>query len=684
MESIIPAALRRLGEAAGVSRVCVFRADRVGRHAVALLRHEWTAPGVRSRIGERGVNHVPLGELGLDQWEQVLPAGGIIAEPIGAPANPNGELFGASGVRAIAVAPIFVEQDWWGFLGFDDCTSERAWNPEEMASLHLAADLLGSLFSRQEMGDRYRALAGSVAEGIAILQGGRVIDANTGLLRMLGRPAAAVIGHRSSEFVSREGPVVARRDGWTDRGESGGRWLLHADGTSRPVRLTRKRVRHHGRTAWMVTVDDLAARETAVESGSAAFERTKDAERRAEFLAEASRILNSSFDYQTTLGRFARLAVPFLGDYCVIDIMDGERIRRVATAHQAPEGEALARGLEQYPPTWIDNPVVEVYRTGRTVLAGPDELRPEVLAQDAAHRSILEKLAPRHGIFAPMTAREGVLGVVSFLSSSEERRYGTEEVAFAEDLAHRAAVALGNARLFQQAQQATRERDDLLAVVAHDLRNPLGSILGAAAILEERSVDAAGAARFLAMIRRAAEGMNRLIQDLLDATRIGTGRLSLEHSDLSLPALVEEALLMIRPLAEARNVRLDAELAAGLGEVRADRVRVLQVLSNIIGNAVKFTPEGGLVVVRCEDAGGAIRVAVQDTGPGIPPEQLPDVFGRFWQADSADRRGVGLGLSIAKGIVEAHGGQIWVESEVGVGSTFYFTLSRVGDPPPEE
>ena len=153
-----------------------------------------------------------------------------------------------------------------------------------------------------------------------------------------------------------------------------------------------------------------------------------------------------------------------------------------------------------------------------------------------------------------------------------------------------------------------------------------------------------------------------------------TGHLTIEAKPESADVLVSDTIEMLRPLASGSSIVMEANVDADLPPVLADAARIQQVLSNLVGNAVKFTPRQGRISVSANRLDREVRFAVIDTGPGIPPEQVPHIFGRFWQAKSSDRRGIGLGLAIAKGIVEAHNGRIWVESQVGVGSTFYFTL----------
>jgi signal transduction histidine kinase len=244
-----------------------------------------------------------------------------------------------------------------------------------------------------------------------------------------------------------------------------------------------------------------------------------------------------------------------------------------------------------------------------------------------------------------------------------------------QELARRASLAVDNALLYLEAQRATRARDEVLAVVAHDLRNPLGTIHMASSYLLEQSMEEP-ARRQLEIVHRSAARMNQMIQDLLDITRIESGRLALDLIDASPAPLLHEAWQMLEPLARARNLALRLEAEPTLPRVRMDAARVLQVISNLVGNALKFTPAGGEVSIHAEALDDEVRISVRDTGPGITPDRLPHVFGRFWQADPKDRRGIGMGLSIAQGLVEGHGGRIWVESQPGEGSIFRFTLRR--------
>jgi len=235
--------------------------------------------------------------------------------------------------------------------------------------------------------------------------------------------------------------------------------------------------------------------------------------------------------------------------------------------------------------------------------------------------------------------------------------------------------------LHKRLQRAVQARDDTVGVVAHDLRNPVSAVkMLSTAVLnrEEHQISDEGREQ-LRLIREAALQMDRLIQDLLDVTRVETGRLGLNKQPVTTVALLEGALQTLRPLVDQANIALRVEVSPTLPQVQADPERIGQVLSNLVGNSIKFTDAGGEILVRAIQTGSDVQVSVTDTGSGISRDQLPNIFDRFWQnAQSPIRsRGAGLGLPIARGIVHAHGGRMWAESEIGKGSTFYFTLPVV-------
>ena len=408
----------------------------------------------------------------------------------------------------------------------------------------------------------------------------------------------------------------------------------------------------------------------------------EQAERRAAFLAEVGMVLDDALDYETAFAKLVQLTIPRLADYCLIDEMEADGgTRRIARAHVDPEKQKVLWDRVRHPPEADPDhhPIMKVIGRGQSVLVGEctDEVI-DTIAHDAAHRVILTEVLRLHSfMIVPLVARGRVLGLITLAFSDSGRRYGPAELALAEELARRAALAIDNARLYGQAQQAVRAREGVLAVVSHDLRNPLASILLNTSTVLELSAPGSldpWVADSMRQTIALVEQSNRLIEDLLDVSRVANGGIPLLRAPHDLRDLATRADRMLRPLAEDRGLSLEVAVPDAPVAVNVDGDRVLQVLSNLVGNAIKFTPAGGRVSLAMEVANGIARVTVRDTGIGIAADELDHVFDPFRQVGDADRRGVGLGLPIARGIVEAHGGRISASSEPGVGSVFTFTL----------
>ncbi|CAN5851398.1 hypothetical protein BH20GEM3_BH20GEM3_06160 [soil metagenome] len=404
----------------------------------------------------------------------------------------------------------------------------------------------------------------------------------------------------------------------------------------------------------------------------------------SELLAEAAAILASSLDYQTTLQSVAELTAERLACYCLVDVaeQDGEP-RLLATAHAAPrQARLLAETAQRYPPDLRqDSPFLEVLGQGEAKqITVTDEWLRTITNGDRAYLRLMRRLAPRQYILIPLIARGHTLGSLWLASTYSDRPFDDTEFTLARDLGRLAALHIDNARLYDQAKRAIALRDEVLGVVAHDLRNPVGTVRMATDLLLDPNTRGSGAAleRHLGIIRRQADRMERLIRDLLDVTRIEAGRLAVAAAEPTPTGeLIRDAVDALSPLVIEAGLHLAVQTGDDLPRVQADRERVAQVFSNLVGNAIKFTPAGGTLTLRAEPRESAVRFAVADTGPGIAADQVRHIFDRFWQAGHADGRGAGLGLAIVKGIVEAHGGEIEVESEPGHGTSFFFTLPRV-------
>ena len=288
-------------------------------------------------------------------------------------------------------------------------------------------------------------------------------------------------------------------------------------------------------------------------------------------------------------------------------------------------------------------------------------------------------------LVVPLCHQGDVIGALGIVSAGGRRHFGDSSIRFGRALGDLASVALHRAealdreqRARTEAESAVRTRDAVVSIVSHDLRNPLMAILGSAELLLEMiHDDVQGNVRpQLEALKHAASTMDRLVRDLLDVTRLESGPLPVTRRPLNIIDVVREVVGMFQPAVRSRRVAVTCDAPKDVPLLLGDRDRLGQALSNLIGNAVKFTPEGGVVHVGVEVQPGAVRVSVHDTGPGIPQDQLGRLFDRFWQASREDARGLGLGLTIVKAIVEAHGGSVAVESIVKKGSTFSITLPR--------
>lgn len=406
-----------------------------------------------------------------------------------------------------------------------------------------------------------------------------------------------------------------------------------------------------------------------------------DEQRRFEeqaFLAEAGAVLGSSLSRDDTVTRIASLCVPFLADWCAIDLTDrDEEGRQLTVVHADPRKAALAARLEKLAAererAHLLRTVLETRRPVFVTDVTPACLRS--LAHDPAHLETIAALEVDSLVALPLVAEGECLGAIVLASSDRGRPYTPEALPVAEELTRRAAVAVRNARLYTSAQAAIRARDEILATVAHDLRSPLQVIEFAAERLRH-DIPRGGrrADRSIDWILNSAHRATSLIRDLLDRARLEWQAFALDVQPLDPADVVHEVARRAEPLAAAGSLMLRVEAPANLTEVRGDRERVAQALENLVGNAIKFTPADGTVTIGAVAEGTQTRFFVTDSGPGIDADDLQHVFDRFWQGSGADTRGAGLGLSICKRIVEAHGGRIWVESTRGKGTTVSFTI----------
>jgi signal transduction histidine kinase len=401
------------------------------------------------------------------------------------------------------------------------------------------------------------------------------------------------------------------------------------------------------------------------------------------FLAEASSVLDRSLDYKETLANVVQLVVPKMADYAGIALLaDDGSITWGFSAHCDPSKEVLVGRLRAYQPqlTNEDDLTTKALRSGETqLLRAVDEASLRSIARDGTHLSLLRQLAPTSVIILPLRAHDRIMGsLVLATTRDSDRRFTDRDVAIANEVGRRVALAVDRAVLFRAAEQAGRAREQMVAVVSHDLKNPLATIQMAISFLLEDVVPEDADHKLerdqLHVMQRSSERMYRLIHDLLDVAAIEAGQLAVSRISVAVDELVTDALELLGPLAAAKRIAVVTELSPAVPHVVADRERVLQVFSNLGGNAIKFTPNDGRIEIRATRRDTHVEFAVRDTGPGIAPADLPHVFDRFWQANKTTRAGAGLGLAIAKGIVEAHDGSIRVDNEPAGGTCFRFTL----------
>jgi PAS domain S-box-containing protein len=522
------------------------------------------------------------------------------------------------------------------------------------------------------------AIVDIAADGIIALDDNfRIIRYNQGAEQIFGWTEAEMLGqpldrllpmsaraaHRGHLRSFAEGTAEARRMG-ERRGIAG----LRRSGEEFPAEASISRAVVDGERTYMVMLRDISER--------------KRAEERQRMLATAGWVLAASLDVDSTLATITEIPLPVLGEWSLLELVTPEgTMRRVAASHSDPlrtEPSLLATHVNTLP---MSSPTAA---SGAQVMHDGEPQRITDIASWKANnfpeprdRQLVDAVGAGAVLLVPLRTRGRAIGALHIVRTNPDAVYTTDEVHVAEQFAGLAALALENARLYQESKQAVREREELLAIVSHDLRNPVnairmltGALLGGDATDGDVTVERDQ----LQSIRSAARQADDLIQDLQDVTRISASRLRVETNAEDLDSILVEASDVFDHAMKDAQLEFNRIVEPDLPMVEADRPRVLQVLSNLLGNAIRYTPPGGEVQLTARrESNGFVRVEVRDTGPGVSAEDVPRLFERYWQAPRLLRAGSGLGLYIAKGIVEAHGGVIGVESDVGEGSRFWFT-----------
>jgi signal transduction histidine kinase len=428
--------------------------------------------------------------------------------------------------------------------------------------------------------------------------------------------------------------------------------------------------------------EDLLAQERAARA------RAEAAQHRLAFLVEASAALSSTLNEEVTLQSVASVAVPYLADWCVVDLLreDGP-VQRFISRHSDPAREHLLHELLRQPvlgrQTDVLPGVPDVLQTGKPVLVQEgDGSPPSPASLSQEHAQVLRGLGLASYMIIPLAARGRCLGAI-FFAARQPHRYGPDELALAEDLARRAALAVDHARLYRQARESDRRKDEFLAMLSHELRNPLAPVLNTLAVLRARGASDPSDVQAHEILERQVRHMARLVDDLLDVSRVTRGKIALQKEHVDLRALAHRAAETIRPLVEGRQHQLTVAVPEGPLLLEADPTRLEQVLTNLLNNAVKYTEPGGTIRLAVEQAGAEAVVRVRDTGIGMRPEILAQAFDLFVQGERGLARsegGLGIGLALVRSLVQMHGGTVTAHSDgPGQGSEFTVRLPKLPD-----
>ena len=395
-------------------------------------------------------------------------------------------------------------------------------------------------------------------------------------------------------------------------------------------------------------------------------------------LRQANELFASTLDERIVLERLPQMIVPALADWCTVDLLNEDgSLQRVSVAHADPSktdiAEKLRRGDISLPP-----PAEDVIRDGQgTIIHDISDEMMLAYAPDSEHLEMLRSLGIESMMSVPMTVRGKPLGIIRMISGESQRHYGEEELDLLCEVARRAATAIDNARLYAQAASAHRAKDIFLATLSHEMKTPLTAILGWTRMLKADGRNSEFFDEALQAVEQSARVQERLIEDILDVSRVITGKLLIEKKSTNLRDVIRSAVEIVIPAAEQNGVHLrvrdDLDLI-----VQGDEMRLRQVIWNLLTNAVKFTPAGGLIEVTTERQRNEARVCIRDSGRGVRADALPHLFEQFHQATMADRAkhgGLGLGLAIVRHLVDAHGGHVEAHSAgEGKGSEFIVTL----------
>lgn len=510
---------------------------------------------------------------------------------------------------------------------------------------------------------------------------GIILSWNPAAERMFGYPAEEAIGQSIRIIIpddrqDEEDAVLdrIRRGQRVDHYETIRR---RKDGSTLPISLSISPIRDE--TGAVVGASKIARDITERKRAEQQREREH---RRVVFFAQVAETLSRTLDYEETLKSIAKLAVPYVADWCAVDIVQDEgELARLAVAHVHPAKVELANEVRRR----YENPAAS-YSVPYVIRTGTPALIPEITdamivaaAQGDQERiSMVRSLGLTSYLCVPMVSGGRALGALTLATSDSGRRYGDDDLRFAQDLASRAALAVENSRSYQELQRANRIKDEFLGTLSHELRTPLNAIVGYARIARSGMITSDKLPRALETIERNAASLTQMVEDILDVSRIVAGKMRLHVQSVELPLVLHEAIETMTPAAAAKHIRIRSVVDPQVGPISGDPDRLRQVIWNLLSNAIKFTPKEGQVQVRLERINSSVEIVVSDTGIGIEADFLPHIFERFRQGEGGTSRqhsGLGLGLAIVRNLVELHGGTVSASSNgLGTGATFRVRL----------
>lgn len=551
---------------------------------------------------------------------------------------------------------------------------------DEAQRLRAAVDRLTADLERSQA--RFRDIIDRNADAIIVIDRG-------GVVRFANRMATTLFG-------AERGSLVGSHFGFPLVGAETTEVDLLANGETRVAEMRVVESEWEGEIAYLASLRDVTERKRAEQNARELFREhaarsaAEDVARRLRFLLESTTELTSSLNHEATYTALARMCVSEIADWAEVYSLEDGVVTRLQGANCDSAKAPLMRELRNVA---IDpdspHPVLRVLESRQPMLAErASEALIESTIVDERHRDVVRELGIASIMFVPMVARERVLGAIGLMRSSPARPFGPPDLALAEDIAARAALALDNALLYEEAQDANRSKSDFLAIVSHDLRTPLNAIMGYARLLQMGVPEPVpeSARERLQRISTAAEHLLYLLDELLEFARLESGREEAHASEVDLRDVAREVATVIEPLAQERSLRFELAMPDAPLTLRTDPDKVRQILLNLAGNALKYTESGGVRVALGGERERQAVIEVSDTGMGIAPEHLERIFEPFWQVDAGQRtrgRGTGLGLSVVKRLVQLLGGEVEVDSEPGRGSTFTVTLPALVDLPPD-